>query len=92
MAIKVISVNKQADDRYSVIVQDDTEIVGKDGEGVNIYWSESVTYNPTNGKDLLKTKIENLIVARKALDADKVTVLTDIKTIIESIDPTKLGV
>lgn len=90
--IKILSLNKIRSDCYSVAVQDDLDVVGKDEKGLDIYRTFSTTYNPANGKESLKAKIEDVIKERKGLSSAESAILMDVKPAVESIDTTKLGV
>ena len=74
MAIELISISKQADDRYGITV--------KDTISEQTY---SVTYNPATGKDALKKNLEAIIAKKATLSSDEDTIEQDIKLTVESI-------
>ena len=90
MAIELKTVNKQADDRYSITVEDTDNQIDIDEKGNPIYRSYSVIYNPATGKKHLKAKIEELLKEDKALKTSEEQIMQDIKTTIEAIDSSKL--
>jgi len=91
MTIQLVSIDKQADDRYSVTVQDTGDVTGKDENNADVYRTYSLLYNPATGKEALKKNIEALISANKKTATAENTVETDIKTTVESIDTLKIG-
>ena len=91
MAIQLTAINKQADDRYTVTVQDTAIQTGVDEKDSPVYQSYSVTYNPATGKESLKANIEALLSKKEILKVDEDQILQDIKTTIEAIDTSKLG-
>jgi len=90
--MKLLNATKIRDDCYSVVVQDDTKVVGQDEKGVDIYWTGSLTYNPANSMASLKTRIEDLIKERETLEKDESSIISDIKYTVEAIDVSKLEV
>ena len=85
MAITLLSTNKIRNDCYLATIQDDSIIIGKDDASLDIYWTCSVTHNPANSAESLKTKIEATIVERDSITSDETTIKLAIKTTIESI-------
>ncbi len=92
MAIELKTVTKQADDRYSITVEDTGNQVGLDEKANPIYRSYSVIYNPATGKEHLKVKIKELLKEDKALKTSEEQIMQDIKTTVEAIDSSKLEV
>jgi len=88
--MKLLNITKLRDDCYTVTVQDNSYVIGTDENNANIYWTCSVVYNPVNGKESLKARIEDLISERKTLAKIKAGIETDIKPVIEAIDVSKI--
>jgi len=92
MAIQLKAISKRKDNLYIVTVEDTSQVVGLDESGGNVYRAYSVKYNPANGRDALRDNIEQLIRAEKIKESDVSAIETDVKTTIESIDPTQIQV
>lgn len=80
MAIELVSISKQADDRYSVTIRD--TVADR---------TYSCNYNPATGKENLKKNLEALIADEKTLDSAEADIELDIKATVESIDPAAIG-
>ena len=91
MAIQLTAISKQANDRYSITIQDTDIQIGLDKDKNPIYQVYSINYNPATGKDHLKANIESFIKKNKALKEAEAQIMQDIKTTVESIDVLKIG-
>ena len=91
MAIQLITTTKQASGIYSVTVQDTSQQIGTNDNSEPIYKMYTVKHNPAVSVDDLKKRIESVISADQEKVSDAETVETAIKTVVESIDTTKLS-
>jgi len=91
MAIQLITTTKQASGIYSVTVQDTSQQIGTNDNSEPIYKMYTVKHNSAVSVDDLKKRIESVISADQEKVSDAETVETAIKTVVESIDTTKLS-
>ena len=91
MAIQLITTTKQASGIYSVTVQDTSQQIGTNDNSEPIYKTYTVKHNSAVSVDDLKKRIESVISADQEKVSDAETVETAIKTVVESIDTTKLS-
>lgn len=91
MAIQVVSITKQAEDKYSVTIQDTADVVGTDEKDADIYRTYTHNYNPNRTAENLKGNFEAMIAEKKDKETATSTIETKIKATLETIDPSGLG-
>jgi len=90
MALQVKNVSKRHNGTYIITVEETSIQIGTDERGDPIYQAFTVIHNPKDGDSVLSTKIEDEIKKYKAEKEELETVKSNITTVIEKIDSSKL--